>query len=948
MRNYTGTAQVEGRVTGWPEARKPLIHELGRRMYVVPVAGVERGLARFSGENTSKLAFDVVVVDPEMGDEDIYRVVEEAITGNWGYELAGEVSLSQERFGQSLLEFNRMERDRLTIASDTDLVELWHLSRSKEFLHEYLIPRPIPKTTALEAACETAFTDTLTSELDRVYSGEGRGGGKVPVSYLVREKNRPLTAPALETLLGALWESKRIRGQHVFEFDIDRWDHGTLPSWVGLRSLPEFLALFNDSLAQALLGNTVVIRYGTFDSASNFDNARYQVLQALLKMLHPHRHEIQVIFVVPDGKKDVEMRLLRAFPCEAVVLSPGAAPDARTNRGEALAYLRARATRDGLEADDALEERLDARLADKSPLDLDAVFDQWRQAKILADNPQYEGSTRSGIPSEDFVFLTAKERLQELIGLGTVKKHIDKTLTRTRFERRAVAEGLPAKPMSMHAAFLGAPGTGKTEVARLYAEILKDEGILSEGRLIEVSGSTQWNIEETFKASTGSVIFIDEAYALSPGQVTKLIAEMENRRGEVVVILAGYKRSIEALIQSNPGFESRLGVTLEFPDYSPEELVEIFQLMVSQKKMTLGDGALETVRDIAHRGGRRHSDGNARFMRNLFEEAVSNQADRLAKQDEERPVTLEDLRVLLQEDIPLMNALKPEGEDTPELTGRERLAAMVGLEEFKKRFEEYLDFQKIQKVKRDRGIKTEFAPMHMALTGNPGTGKTELARIISQILREEGILSQGELFECGREDFVGQYVGQTAPRVKALFEKAKGSTILADEVYSLRDGARGGFGDEAIAAIIKQMEDMRKDMVFIMAGYTEQTNALIESNPGFKRRIQFQLELPDYTAPELVQILHHFADGDGTILAEGVDEISLPFFERVARQRDFGNAGFVRNYFEEAKRRQASRLARNLRADEELPDEELSTLLPEDFNTELPTKKAKVPVGFSA
>ncbi|MEG2368083.1 MAG: AAA family ATPase, partial [Oscillospiraceae bacterium] len=488
---------------------------------------------------------------------------------------------------------------------------------------------------------------------------------------------------------------------------------------------------------------------------------------------------------------------------------------------------------------------------------------------------------------------------------------------------------------------------------------LQEEGALREGRVISVSGSGCWNITETFQKARGSVLFIDEAYGLlgNPDKITELIALMENHREDTVVILAGYEDSINYLLDSNPGFRSRLGFSFKFPDYSVEELLKIFELMCRRAKLVLPDAAQKTARDILSRGGRREDQGNARFVRKLFEDTIGAQQKRLARRISKKgELQKVDLQTVLPQDL---------GNKSLLLRGksaRQELFELIGLKEVKVLISEWLDFARVQKVRRDAGLKSSFIPLHMAFTGNPGSGKTEVARLVGRILKEENVLSVGDFFECGRQDLVGTTVGSTAPKVENLFRKARGSVIFIDEAYSLNDGCKGGFGDEAIAALIDQMEKLREEVVVIFAGYPNEINELLERNPGFKSRIRTHIAFPDYTVESLGEILELMAKKEGMQLKEGAREKVNAILQQASKQADFGNARFCRNLFEDALVAQSVRLAtlmddRSQKSSKHskqkeaegsavasaalLEKEELMTLTPEDFKWKEPEEKKK-------
>ncbi len=271
-------------------------------------------------------------------------------------------------------------------------------------------------------------------------------------------------------------------------------------------------------------------------------------------------------------------------------------------------------------------------------------------------------------------------------------------------------------------------------------------------------------------------------------------------------------------------------------------------------------------------------------------------------------------------------------------SGREELQALIGLEEVKKLVSARMDLAKMQKIKRDAGMEAGFIPMHMAFKGNPGTGKTEVARLIGRILREEGVLSVGDFFECGKQDLVSAAPGESAKQIAGLFQAARGSVIFIDEAYTLL----GPGGSEAVTALIDQMEKLRDEVVVIFAGYTDEINELLDANPGFASRVRTQVEFPDYTADELVEILHFMADAQEYSLSRGVDRKVRGVVEAAMGEKRFGNARFMRNLLEEALLQQSVRLANA----ETYAIKDLKKLLAEDFVWEASASRPSI--GFAA
>ena len=188
----------------------------------------------------------------------------------------------------------------------------------------------------------------------------------------------------------------------------------------------------------------------------------------------------------------------------------------------------------------------------------------------------------------------------------------------------------------------------------------------------------------------------------------------------------------------------------------------------------------------------------------------------------------------------------------------------------------------------------------MVFTGNPGTAKTTVARLFADILRDNKILPEGALIEAGRSDLVGEYVGQTAPKVKSLFRRAKGNVLFIDEAYSLVDGRRGLYGDEAINTLVQEMENNREDTIVILAGYPDKMQQFLDTNPGLTSRIAFHINFDDYTEEELYEILMSMASKSGVRLSDEVHEKVIEIFGHACKYKDFGNGRFVRNIYEQA------------------------------------------------
>ena len=276
------------------------------------------------------------------------------------------------------------------------------------------------------------------------------------------------------------------------------------------------------------------------------------------------------------------------------------------------------------------------------------------------------------------------------------------------------------------------------------------------------------------------------------------------------------------------------------------------------------------------------------------------------------------------------DATVPAPELPPARTIEELLAeldALVGLDQVKADVRRLTSLLRIQRLREERGLATLETSHHLVFTGNPGTGKTTVARLLSQILRSLGIVSKGHLVETDRSHLVAGYVGQTAVRTRQVLESALGGTLLVDEAYALARGGENDFGLEAIDTLVKFMEDHRDDLAVIAAGYPDEMATLIDSNPGLKSRFARTVHFPDYTTDELVAIFESMSEKSEYHLDEaGALELAA-VIHREPRTRGFGNARFVRNLFEAAVGRQAERLA----TVDHPTDEQLTTLTAADI-----------------
>ena len=241
----------------------------------------------------------------------------------------------------------------------------------------------------------------------------------------------------------------------------------------------------------------------------------------------------------------------------------------------------------------------------------------------------------------------------------------------------------------------------------------------------------------------------------------------------------------------------------------------------------------------------------------------------------------------------------------------EELEDLIGLDNVKQEVKSLANFVKLQKQRQEKGMKTPKMSYHLVFTGSPGTGKTTVARIVARIYKDLGILKTGHTVETDRSGLVAEYVGQTATKTNAIVDSALNGVLFIDEAYALvPENASNDYGQEAISTLLKRMEDDRDKLVVIIAGYTNEMKRFIDSNPGLQSRFNRYINFPDYSAQELVKIFHMYMKKNQYTISDEADTLLKEKLDYAVEHKDrnFGNARYVRNVFEKAIQMQANRL----------------------------------------
>ena len=550
------------------------------------------------------------------------------------------------------------------------------------------------------------------------------------------------------------------------------------------------------------------------------------------------------------------------------------------------------------------------------------------------------------VPEERSVEDILKD-LDKYIGMDEVKSAVREIAYAVKNSVERAERGLgEQEKMSMHIILTGNPGTGKTTIARKLGEILAAIGYLDSGHVVEVDrakmvspyqGETPKVVDRLCDKAMGGILFVDEAYTLAPVSqagdrdnqgaqaLEKLMKRMEDDRGKFVVIAAGYRTEMDNLFRINPGFRSRFNYFLNIEDYTPDQLYEIMLVFAKEKKYLFSEQAEAlTKKMITELYNSRDKDfANGRTMRSLFDQICKKQAQRL-QGESISTMSNEELMTIEDQDIPYE---APQAVDYTECL--KKLDGLVGLGGVKKEISNLAAFLNLQ-IKR--GETNTFQGKHYVFTGNPGTGKTTVARIMADVFKTLGIVSRGQLVEADRAKLVAGYSGQTAIKTNQLVDQAMGGVLFIDEAYTLKSNDGDSFGAEAIDTLLKRLEDDRGKFICIVAGYTDQMHDFIDTNPGLKSRFTQTIHFDDYTPDELTQIFINLAKGKNFTIDDETQAAIHREFEQLYLRRDknFGNAREARRIFDGAVERQSQRLVK-LMSDPGFQEADMYKLTKEDL-----------------
>lgn len=567
--------------------------------------------------------------------------------------------------------------------------------------------------------------------------------------------------------------------------------------------------------------------------------------------------------------------------------------------------------------------------------------------------------------------------LNQLVGLDGVKNQIQEFINRIELRR---SRGEDITHMNKHMVFYGSPGTGKTTVARIVAGILKELGLVSKGHLVEVGradlvagyvGQTAIRTRQVIDSAIDGVLFVDEAYQLADGgendfgreAVNALLARMENDRHRLVVILAGYEQDMERLYNINEGIRSRINTYLDFKDYTADELKQIFMLTarkyysIPPETDKLLDEMMAHVVEYKDRlyelqraqqtshpemGYTMHASnykfGNGRWVRNLLELIEGKVAARQRWSDTSKLLP-EDFVGLKMDELQNFVPGKQLRDEEQQEKGLSRIKAMIGLTQLKGEVAKIVKQARYAQMLEQQGMPVPHGIIsrHMVFLGNPGTGKTTVARIMADIYYELGLLQKRTIVEVDRSKLVAEYEGQTAPRVNKVFDSALGGVLFVDEAYSLVRSKQDPFGQEALDTLVKRIEDDKDKLVVILAGYDREMREFIAKNSGLKSRFSTYIHFQDYTPNEMLQILLGFLNERGLDVPSDAKERLSDFInhELSNASGESGNGRWARNLADKLYEAHTSHCVDTNSFSSSLSDEEIDAGLDDFMQSQL-------------
>ncbi len=560
----------------------------------------------------------------------------------------------------------------------------------------------------------------------------------------------------------------------------------------------------------------------------------------------------------------------------------------------------------------------------------------------------------SSLKDSDNSIQSILSELNKFIGLKNLKHSLSDFISYLNFIQERKLNGIETNEnLSAHCLFLGNPGTGKTSVARLLGRFFKSIGMLENGHVVEVDrsslvgefiGETAQKTEKIINQAMGGILFIDEAYTLKRSDEGKdfgqeaidiILKRMEDHQGKFFVIAAGYPIQMQRFLESNPGLKSRFTHTFTFEDFTPEELTDIYKLFSSREKFYLSKDAEKFLNEklAVYCESADHTFGNARFIRNLFNETkiqLSKRYQKLPYEDRD----FEAASKILKED--LLNAFNNYKKHNQGIIFNEdklqkyltELNNLVGLEDVKITFDKLLASIKVEQLKKERSISSSPKNLNSIFIASPGSGTSTVARLFGKIYKEAGILKSGQLVEIDSSIFNGLSKIDSFLTLDNIFQNSADKIILINDSVSTLQ-AKSDFGDSLLQYFLKKIYLSKEQMVVVLSGNETDISELLTSVPVVQNQFPNVFNFGTYSNRQLLEIALNICQKKNYQLDEGSWQQMLEIIcnLRENKSRNFYNARTIKEVLNKAISNQEERIV----SIKHPKDEDLMMLTYEDF-----------------
>ncbi len=502
------------------------------------------------------------------------------------------------------------------------------------------------------------------------------------------------------------------------------------------------------------------------------------------------------------------------------------------------------------------------------------------------------------------------QELHDMPGMESFKKRVEDMKVCSRVNKERAEAGLPEIPPILNTILIGGIGTNVTRCVEMMADIYFNLGLLKgcEIQTINVTSllsdtvnGSSGNMSQRIRDMYSGVLLFEKAHELYKSEYKnydsepQIIRALIDSLGQIreqsgwMLVLSGYEEGLESLFAANPELKGYFSAPVYIDDYSSKELFRLVDPICSEYKLKLTPEARNKL-EMYIRYKQNYSGvgyENQEMIKHIFDEMiVPAQFRRLDSIKNPSPSKMQTVEV---EDIPELNSNS--GDAMAELD------ALIGLGSLKKKIHDYLNVIRLVNLRMEKGLPTRMPRLHMAFLGNPGTGKTTVAKIIGKIFASWGILSTGHVIRTEKSQMVGQYIGETEFKMRNLLARAKGNVLFIDEAYQLVDGYEKDHGRIVMNSLLTELGNDESDLVVILAGYTAPMKKLLESNEGIESRFPNVFNFEDYTTDELMQIAQIMIKDQGLELSDGAEENLRAIIDEEAKKPSprFGNGRYVSN-----------------------------------------------------